>query len=282
MTVLACSDLDRTLIYSAAACGPGTDLDGLSCVEMYDGAPLSYMEPDALRDLAALAAETVFVPVTTRTVEQYARVELPVAPAYAICANGGHLLVDGRDDPDWAAAVRTRAADAAAPLAEVAARLAAAGPFLLRSRTAAGLFAYGIVDRAAIPPGWLDDLTGWCAERNWRTSLQGRKVYCLPTGLTKAAAAREVARRTGASLLLAAGDSLLDRDLLEAADAAVRPAHGELHDTGWSGADVTASGGVAAGAEVIAWFRARAARIARGDSRVTHSEERIAVVRPHT
>ncbi|MFI0487239.1 hypothetical protein [Actinomadura sp. 9N215] len=75
----------------------------------------------------------------------------------------------------------------------------------------------------------MDDLTAWCTERGWRTSLQGRKVYCLPAGLTKAAAAAEIARRTGASTTLAAGDSLLDIDLLEAADPSIRPAHGELH-----------------------------------------------------
>ncbi|MFC0039148.1 HAD family hydrolase [Actinomadura rayongensis] len=268
MTVLVCSDLDRTLIYSAAAFGPGP-LPELECVEIYDGAPLSHMTANAVRELAALAAETVFVPVTTRTPEQYRRVRLPVAPAYAICANGGHLLVDGVDDAAWSAAVRSRVTDGAAPLAEVAARLSG-GDFVLRRRTASDLFAYAVVDRAALPADWIDDLAGWCAERNWRTSLQGRKVYCLPAGLTKAAAAAEVARRTGATVTLAAGDSLLDRDLLDSADAAVRPAHGELHTAGWTGADVTAAAGIRAGEEIVGWFRTRAAReIARRDSRVT-------------
>ncbi|GAA4146585.1 HAD family hydrolase [Actinomadura keratinilytica] len=263
--VLVCSDLDRTLIYSAAALGlrgRDADLPRLLCVELYRAAPLSYVTETAARDLQALAGTAALVPVTTRTPEQYARVHLlDKPPAYAICANGGHILVDGVDDPDWAAAVRTRVADGRAPLAEIRAHLAAAtGEFVLKRRVASDLFAYLVVDRAALPPGWFDDLAGWCAARGWRTSLQGRKIYCLPEPLTKSAAAAEVARRVGADAMLAAGDSLLDAELLAAADAAIRPAHGELHDTGWTAphAAVTAAQGIAAGEEIAAWLLARA------------------------
>ncbi|GGV04330.1 hypothetical protein GCM10010182_23300 [Actinomadura cremea] len=266
MTVLVCSDLDRTLIYSQAAFaldGPDETMPRLLCVEFYQGKPLSYMTESAARTLEDLAAAAVFVPTTTRTPEQYRRVRLlEKQPAYAICANGGHLLVDGVDDPDWAASVRSRVSAGCAPLSEIQEHLTGvSGEFVLKRRTASDLFAYTVVDRAALPAGWVDDLTGWCAGRGWRTSLQGRKVYCLPAGLTKAAAAEEVARRTGAAAVLAAGDSLLDIELLDAADAAVRPAHGELHDTGWTSptTDVTASAGIAAGREIAEWLLARAA-----------------------
>jgi hypothetical protein len=95
-------------------------------------------------------------------------------------------------------------------------------------------------------------------------SLQGRKVYAVPAGLTKSAAAAEVVARCGGGLLLAAGDSLLDADLLEAADAAVRPAHGELADSGFTRPHltVTAATGAAAGAELLGWLRDRAAAAA--------------------
>jgi len=132
-------------------------------------------------------------------------------------------------------------------------------------RDAEGLFRYVVLDRARVPSTWVEDLAGWCAEHGWRTSLQGRKLYCLPVGLTKAAGAREVARRLGSGTLLAAGDSLLDADLLDAADAAVRPAHGELADRGFTRdhVAVTASGGAAAGEEIAGWLLA-AARSAAG------------------
>ncbi|WP_158566915.1 HAD family hydrolase [Actinomadura craniellae] len=264
MSVLVCSDLDRTLIYSAAALGltvPDAAAPRLLCVELYQGRPLSYLTEPAAADVAALAAAATLVPVTTRTPEQYARVHLTAKPPeYAICANGGHILRDGAPDPDWSAAVRSGLAGSA-ELAEVHAYLTGVrGEFVTSLRQAAGLFSYAVVDRAALPAGWVEELTGWCAERGWRTSLQGRKVYCLPRSLTKAAAAAEVARRTGARVMLAAGDSLLDQDLLMVADAGIRPAHGELADTGWQApqVSVTAGSGVAAGEEIARWLLDRA------------------------
>ena len=84
-------------------------------------------------------------------------------------------------------------------------------------------------------------------------TLQGRKVYLVPQPLRKSAAALEVARRVDADVVLAAGDSLLDAGMLEAADAAVRPAHGELHDAGWHRPHlrVTTAAGLLGGEQVL-------------------------------
>ncbi|MFF3123397.1 HAD family hydrolase [Streptomyces sp. NPDC057908] len=261
MTLVA-SDLDRTLIYSTAALQlpmPDAEAPRLLCVEVYDHKPLSYMTETAATLLDELARTTVFVPTTTRTREQYGRIHLPgPAPRFAICANGGHLLVDGESEPDWQTQVSRRLADECASLAEVRAHLlAAADPaWLLKERVAEDLFAYLVVERALLPEGWVKELGEWAETRGWTVSLQGRKIYAVPGPLTKSAAMNEVARRTGATLSLAAGDSLLDADLLLAADRAWRPAHGELADTGWSAphVDVTAEHGVAAGEEILRHF----------------------------
>ncbi|MGH3494495.1 MAG: hypothetical protein ACRDRL_27490, partial [Sciscionella sp.] len=88
-------------------------------------------------------------------------------------------------------------------------------------------------------------------------SLQDRKIYWLPNELTKYAAVAEIAHRIGASRILAAGDSLLDVDLLQRADAAIAPRHGELHSSGWSAAPHvrrTACSGLLAGEEIVEWF----------------------------
>ena len=79
MTAVVCLDLDRTIIYSAAALDldlPDADAPRLLCVELYRGAPLSYMTEtaaDLLRELQGLAT---VVPTTTRTPEQLGRVHL--------------------------------------------------------------------------------------------------------------------------------------------------------------------------------------------------------------
>ncbi|MGW6359270.1 HAD family hydrolase [Streptomyces sp. NPDC055092] len=256
---LVASDLDRTLIYSAAALGltmPDAQAPRLLCVEVYEGKPLSYVTEDAAALLGELGRSALFVPTTTRTREQYGRIHLPgPAPQFAICANGGHLLVDGVSDPDWRAAVDERLAAQCAPLDEVRAHLVrTADPaWLLKERVAEDLFAYLVVERSLLPEGWVKELAVWAESRGWTVSLQGRKIYAVPKPLTKSAAMREVARRSGADLMLAAGDSLLDADLLLAADHAWRPGHGELADVGWTAPHVTAleDRGVAAGETIL-------------------------------
>ncbi|MCK7626737.1 HAD family hydrolase [Streptomyces sp. RS10V-4] len=261
---LVASDLDRTLIYSAPALhltGPDAAAPRLLCVEVYEGRPLSYLTETAAGLLAALAGRTTFVPATTRTREQYGRIRLPgPPPAYAVCANGGHLLVGGASDQDWQRTVAARLAARCAPLAEVRAHLlrTADDAWLRSARTAEDLFAYLVVERPLLPDGWVAELAGWAEPRGWTVSLQGRKLYVVPQPLTKSAAVAEVVRRTGAGGFLAAGDSLLDTDLLLAADRAWRPGHGELADTGWQAAHVTAltERGVAAGEAIVRAFLA--------------------------
>ncbi|NGO15607.1 HAD family hydrolase [Streptomyces sp. HC44] len=260
--VLVASDLDRTLIYSAAALAlplPDEEAPRLLCVEVYEGAPLSYMTETAAVLLAELGDATVFVPTTTRTRLQYQRIRLPgPAPKYAICANGGHLLVDGVSDAEWHARVTERLASECASLDEVRAHMEATSDptWVRKHRVAEDLFAYVVVERELLPEDWVKELAVWAENRGWTVSLQGRKIYAVPKPLTKSAAMREIARRTGADLTLAAGDSLLDADLLLAADRGWRPGHGELADAGWTAPTVTAlpERGVGAGERILREF----------------------------
>lgn len=257
--MLWASDLDRTLIYSAAALDltmPDARAPRLLCVEVYQSRPLSYLTERAARLLVETARHSTFVPTTTRTREQYGRIQLPgPAPRYAICANGGHILVDGESDPDWQRTVRRRLAADCAPLTQIQEHLrrSSADSWLLKERVAEDLFAYLVVDREKLPSQWVKELAVWAEPRGWKVSLQGRKVYVVPTPLTKSAAVAEVARRADADTVAAAGDSLLDTDLLLGADLGWRPGHGELADCGWQAAHITAltERGVMAGERIL-------------------------------
>lgn len=274
MSVLVVVDLDQTVVFSARSAG---EAGPSVVVERLDGAPLSSMTVGAHAAYAALAARARVVPVTTRTVEQYRRIALPVPAPHAVCANGGVLLVDGVRDEAWDAATAGLLAGTA-PVAEVRALLDrdADRPWVRLVRTAEDLFVYLVAQsRAAFPDGWLDDLGVVLAPLGWRVSLQGRKAYAVPDGLTKAAAVERLVERLveqrgseqrGGELrppvVLAAGDSLLDAPLLElglAGGGAVRPAHGELHELGWTrpGLHVTAGTGARAGEELLSWLAGR-------------------------
>lgn len=258
MTTLVATDLDRTLIYSRKAMALGERTDAVTCVEVRDGKAASFMTQAGAATLDALARTTLVVPVTTRIHSQYQRVTLPMPPPrYAIAANGGVLYVDAVADKAWSASVRARLDDQF-PFSGVwdyAAQICHA-EWTIKIRNADDLFCYAIIRPSRLPSGFVDDVAGWAAERGWRTSRQGRKLYWVPESLTKSAAVAEVARRAEVDTVLAAGDSVLDVDLLLACDRGVHPAHGELFDRGWSAPNVimTTERGVRAGEQILDWF----------------------------
>ena len=256
MTTLIATDLDRTLIYSRAAAG--ADAGELVAVERYENADASWMTARAAHTFAGLHDAATVLPVTTRIPTQYARVRLPGrTPAYAVTANGGLLLVDGEVDTGWRDTVRDRLATVA-PLDEVwqhAGRLCR--PEWTRTlRNADGFFCYAVLERDKLPDGLLAEAAGWADGRGWQLSLQGRKLYWVPRPLTKSSAVAEVARRVGAEQVLAAGDSLLDADLLAAADVGIAARHGELVAAGGRAPHVrvTEQVGALAGEEIVDWF----------------------------
>lgn len=256
--VLVATDLDRTLVYSRAASRlPEGATTTLRCVETYLGEPASFMTAEAVEAVEAVGRAAVLVPVTTRTVAQLARVRLPGASRWAVAANGGHLLHDGVPDTAWRDTVATTAGDSAR-LPEVHAHLQAVldPAWTLSLRVADDLFCYAVVRLDLMPADVVPALVAWAAGRGWRVSVQGRKVYAVPASLTKSAAVAELARRLGSEVVLAAGDSLLDADLLQAADLAVKPAHGELSASGWRADHVstTLRDGVLGGEDVARWF----------------------------
>jgi hypothetical protein len=268
MSVLIATDLDRTLVYSRAALALTRDvLPPLTCVERRGDEQVSFMTAAAARLTAALANRTVLVPVTTRLPEQLARVRLPGPPSrFAVAANGGVLLADGVADRAWqrrVAATATGSASLSDVLSYV--RQHCAPAWTVQIREAGGLFCYAVLGEVGAPENFIAEATGWADERGWTVSAQGRKLYWMPHGLSKAAAVREVVDRVGAELVLAAGDSLLDRDLLCYADRAIHPAHGELFSSGWSAPQVecTRTAGVLAGQEIVEWFAARAGDFGR-------------------
>lgn len=260
MTALLASDLDRTLIYSANAMALGDAVEDPFCVEVYEGRPISFMSSASLAALADLSRSAAFLPVTTRTVAQYSRIHLrDVRIDHAVTTNGGVILVNGEPCRDWATEVARRGAEAAsygqafALLEPVFAR-----PWVRKVRDAEQRFVYAVLEPGQVERGWYAEIEHAAADLGWVVSVQGRKVYVIPAGLTKEAAVAEVAARIGADVVLAAGDSLLDGGFLAAATRGIRPAHGELHDRGWRADTVTvtrASGG-SAGMEIVQWFAA--------------------------
>ncbi|MFC4373977.1 HAD family hydrolase [Nocardia halotolerans] len=242
----------------------------MECVEYYEGAPLSYMTSTAVTRLRELAAVVPVVPATTRTIEQFQRITLPGAPwRYAVTSNGGNILVDGIPDPAWRVAIDDQVNATGATLAQVGAELRTRidQTWVSKYREADELFCYLVVRPESVPTGFLAEWDAWCRTHGWSASQQGRKIYTMPDAVCKSLAIAEVRRRlvdSGAlrstAALFTAGDGALDAEMLLAADAAIRPRHGELEDLGFTAPNltITAATGILAGVEILDWFHTAA------------------------
>ncbi|PWK13101.1 hydrolase [Tumebacillus permanentifrigoris] len=228
------SDLDQTLIYSARSMGTGHADSDIVPAELKDGKVLSYMAIAALALLREVADQLMFIPVTTRTIAQYQRIHLfqdEIRPKYAITSNGGNLLIDGVPDQQWAQEMHRKKEQTCAPSAEVL-RLfheIASPDWVIGERFCDELFFAIVIKREAMPLAAVLDLADRLSGMGWETSVQGRKVYLVPNVINKQAALVHIQEREGRTVLLASGDSLLDRCMLDLAHTALAPRHGELY-----------------------------------------------------
>jgi hydroxymethylpyrimidine pyrophosphatase-like HAD family hydrolase len=230
--IFAC-DLDQTLIYSRNSMGL-IDADELVPVETYEGDYLSYMTRSAYRMLQLLSEQVHFVPTTTRVYAQFARIfglSEGVQSRYAIVSNGGKILVDGQVDKNWEHQVRQVTLRECAPVAEIKEKfdlLAADDGWVLKESYCDELFYAMVINRDRLPEGLMEALERLLLDYGWNCSLQGRKIYLVPNTVSKGVAVQYVKQLSGAGSVFAAGDSLLDESMLNIADEAMAPKHGEL------------------------------------------------------
>ncbi|MBQ9140495.1 MAG: sucrose-6-phosphate hydrolase, partial [Lachnospiraceae bacterium] len=91
-------DMDNTLIYSYKH-----DIgESKRCAEIYQGREISFMTDKTSKLLRELARKVLIVPTTTRTRQQYERIDLGLGKIpYALVCNGGVLIKDGVEVEDW-------------------------------------------------------------------------------------------------------------------------------------------------------------------------------------
>lgn len=231
------SDLDQTLIYSPKSFRllPEESVPRMTCVEIYEGREISFMADGVIARLEQFASRHVFVPVTTRTIEQYQRISIfreTINPTYAVVSNGGNLIINGVVDPVWQELVGMKMAQGCLCAEDM---LASFTQFCHDSwaksvRTADHLFYYCVVERDKVPLDELESFSIWAREQQWNVSLQGRKLYVVPQVVNKWAAVAYIKELLQEKTVVTAGDSLLDLCMLEQANYGIVPCHGELWD----------------------------------------------------
>ena len=205
--MLFASDLDNTLIHSYRAAKTG-DI----CVERRDGKELSFMSQETYTLLKDVSARCMFVPVTTRSLEQYRRIDLGVKPQYAIVANGALLLIDSAVDEQWTAETRK---SLNAPLPEIKPNSLLSD---IRYVEEAFIFA-----KSEYPQQAVKYLQTIIDDKRFKVCAVLNKIYILPSFLDKGTAVKRLIERVPVKCLVCAGDSELDLPMLEISDISITP-----------------------------------------------------------
>jgi len=255
-------DFDGTLIFSVAFLANWPTATPLRDVELYQGRNISVMAEEVRRSLAQLSRQVTLVPTTTRTRAQLRRLDLGFTARYEVCSSGAAILEHDERDAEWDATVRALVAAECMSYDEATASFGSwVGKSWMRQlRDAEGVFLIASVNSSALPQEEVEALTESLLVGNWRVVHQGSKVYALPRVITKSAAAAHLTRRLGLSSddVWAAGDSVLDWDMLAHAGRAWTSVDGELASTGRRAPhlNVTVAHGVDSSVEIVrAWCR---------------------------
>lgn len=183
------ADLDNTLIYSYKR-DIGRKKVG---VEIYQNRVISYMTPESHRHLKEISRNVLLIPTTTRTAEQYGRIDLGIeTPLYALVCNGGVLLKNGCEDADWYEESLRLTADCRGELIRAEKLLQQDTNRSFEVRNIRELFVFTKSDRPELTAGLLRaqlDLSLVDVFQN------GVKVYVLPKSLTKGHAVRRMRKR---------------------------------------------------------------------------------------
>lgn len=204
------SDLDGTLIFSAKRKQVGDIV-----IERKNGEEISCV---TARQAELFPCLRNVIPVTTRSIEQYRRIEFArfgFASKYSLCDNGGTLLVDGEIDKEWARWSAEIFAECEDELSHFRELLENDPCRSFEVRLVDGLFLF---TKSKEPPETLKYL------RNGELCeffFTGEKVYIVPKKLSKGAAVKRLAERLELAEFVAAGDSLMDLPMLNAASTAV-------------------------------------------------------------
>jgi hydroxymethylpyrimidine pyrophosphatase-like HAD family hydrolase len=258
--MIIASDLDRTLMYSNRALEDlgGPENNRLKKVERLEERWVGYMTNTAFSLLQQLNQHCLFVPVTTRTTEQFKRFlifdkEIPLT--YAITSNGANILYKGHPLNEWSVTLRENLKNQTASQEELLAALKKDGnQFDGQRKHAENLFFYYLLN--SLPSAQeLMSIRQLCEAFGWRISLQGRKLYFIPTSISKGKALEYICNREGMEAIAGAGDSVLDWDFLKNCRIRLVPSHGELiNQIDPAEMTLTKTKGVYAGEEILHHF----------------------------
>ena len=209
------TDMDNTLIYSYKR-NIGNDK---LCVEYKGGKQLSYIDRVVYERLQGVVKSdgVDFIPVTTRSIKQFKRIECYLGK-YALVANGGILLEDGVVNRDWYLQSLEYVNSCQDLFYDVRCALHAMPYTIKNCLSVDDLF---VVLKCSQASELMSSLRDFVDVDLLTICNHNDKVYIIPKMLSKGEAIRRFNERFGKVSTVSAGDSLLDSSMCDYSDVFV-------------------------------------------------------------
>lgn len=219
------TDLDRTLIYSNQFLEDFPE-DVLN-IEVYQEKPISYISKRALVLLQLLDEKATIIPITTRNVEQYHRIDVfrkYVKPTLYVVNNGGTIFFEGKEDQEWSAFIKEQLMRLSVSYEETLQIFLSLykGP-VERYKKSDELIWLVLGDEQHIDWQGIKAYEERMADSGWKVDVSGRKIYLYPACVNKWSALEYIKAKYIKDLVLAAGDSLFDYEMVHKADLGAVP-----------------------------------------------------------
>ncbi len=214
---ILCTDLDNTIIYSYKHDIGNEKMN----VELYKEREISFISNHTFELLKKVKEEFLVIPTSTRTIEQYERINLKIGTfKYALVCNGSVLLVDGKKDKDWYEESLRLAKPSNLEVKKALEYLENDKRRTFELRYIEDLFVFTKCYKSETV---VNELREYLDKNLVSVFNNKEKVYVLPTSLSKGKAIERLRKYLKAEFIIAAGDSEFDISMVEAADVGLVP-----------------------------------------------------------
>ena len=214
---ILCTDLDNTIIYSYKHDIGNEKMN----VEIYKEREISFISNHTYELLKKVREEFLIIPTSTRTIEQYERINLKIGTfKYALVCNGSVLLVDGKKDKDWYEESLRLAKPSNLEVKKALEYLENDKRRTFELRYIEDLFVFTKCYKSETV---VNELREYLDKNLVNVFNNKEKVYVLPTSLSKGKAIERLRKYLKAEFIIAAGDSEFDISMVEAADVGLVP-----------------------------------------------------------
>ena len=210
------SDLDNTLLYSIKH-----KIEKGICIEKKAGRHQGIMSEYTYRNLEKICKLTDFVPLTSRSIEQYFRIcwSKKHFPEYALVTNGAVLIKNGQIDSEWLEHSKALVSDYINEMEKLYRFFVRAGEYTT-CRIVDGMYVFVYCHDEVQARCCMEE---YAYKTDFHVIAHGKKLYFLPEIFHKGAAVKRIREIFKEKKIIAAGDSIMDIPMLKEADVSLLP-----------------------------------------------------------